>query len=117
MWLAYLSLKMYHRRPSEDLAVTDTIAAWCLDGAVLWFGITIENALSERVNKGTPKEPRYEARYTLMELLDPAFHLPRPQPEPRKVRSMASDGLASFLAMAGQPGGGVKMFRYVGPPV
>lgn len=111
MWDAYQSLKLYHRRPSDDLEVEDSIAAYCLDGAVMWFGITIENALQERANTGTKEKPKMEERYTIDQLLDPAFRLPRPQPKP----AQQPNGLALLMAMAGQPGSGVKRYEYVKP--
>lgn len=113
MWDSYQSLKMYHRRPSDDLKETDSIAAYCVDGAVLWFGVTIENALQERVNTGTKEKPKMEERYTLDQLLDPAFRLPRPLPQPRKAQQ--PNGLALLMALAGQPGSGVKRYEYVKP--
>lgn len=106
---------MSHRRPSDDLEETDTIAAYCVDETVLWFGFTIENALAERVNRGTQKAPRYEDRYTLSELLDPAFRLPRPAPQFKTKPQQKLSGFAAMLAMAQQPGGGVKMWTYVPP--
>lgn len=56
----------------------DELAAYEFDSAVNFFGITIENALQERDEVGTGKNARYEPRYTLDKLLDPAFRLPRP---------------------------------------
>jgi len=110
MWSAYLSLKMYHRRPSDDLAETNSIAAYCVDGAVLWFGVTIENALGEREKVTVGKDTQYRPLYTLSQLLDPAFRLPRPLPEPRKRAQTQAGGLAALMAMAG-----VRRYAYVGP--
>lgn len=117
MWEAYQDLKMCHKRPSEVLEVTDTIAAYCLDKAVLTFGIIIENALQERDKVGMGKDAEYRDRYTLPQLLDPKFTLPRPQPEPRRVQTqpVAGGGLAAILALAGQPRSGVKLWKYVPP--
>jgi hypothetical protein len=99
--------------PSVDLEETDSIAAWCVDGTVLWFGLTIENALLERINRGTKEHPKMEPRYTLAQLLDPDFRLPRPLPQPKT--SQQQDGFAMLLAMASQPGSGVKRWEYVKP--
>jgi len=116
MWSAYLKLKACQHLPSQDLEETDSIAAWCVDGCVLWFGMTVENALLERVNKGSQKEPKWEARYSLAQLLDPDFRLPRPLPQSKPyTKAGMNDGLAAILAMAGQPGSGVKMWEYVKP--
>lgn len=112
MWEAWNKLKTAQVLPSDDLALDDSIATWCVDGAVMWFGITIENALNERVNKGTKEKPKWEARYTLTQLLDPVFRLPRLLPEPKQP---AQDGFALLLALAGQPNSGVKRYEYVKP--
>lgn len=93
------------------------MAAFLFDAAITACGITIDNALAERVNKGTPKEPKWEAKYTLHQILDPLFRLPAPLPPPKmQVSPLANGGLAAILAMAGQPGSGVKKWEYVGPP-
>jgi hypothetical protein len=113
MWDAYQDLKMCHKRPSEVLEIDDTIAAYCLDKTVLTFGIIIENALAERVETGTGKDKKSEPRYTLSQLLDSSFTLPRPLPEPRRAPQLS--GLAAMMAMAAQAGSGVKRFGYVGP--
>lgn len=112
MWSAYQSLKAYHRRPSEDLGVDDAIAAWCVDGAVLVFGTIIENALGERVETGTGKDKKWEAKYALSQLLDPKFRLPRAMPERQAAK--ANGGLEQFIALAGQSRG-VKRWEYIKP--
>jgi hypothetical protein len=114
MWQAYLKLKTYHEKPSATLEISDTIVAWCVDSTVLWFGITVENALLERVNTGTEKEAKWEAKYTLEELLDPLFRMPRPLPQPKRM-PQEQNPWAPLLALAGKPGSGVKWYRYVGP--
>lgn len=114
MWDSYQSLKIYHRRPSDDLEVTDSIAAYCVDGAVLWFGLTIENALAETKEVGMGKDKRREQKYTLSQLLDPVFRLPRPQPAP-KPSTPTQDGFAAMVALAKQPGSGVKLYQYIKP--
>lgn len=112
MWAAYQSLKMYHRRPSDDLKLTESISAWSVDGCVLWFGITLENALLEQYKVGNESRDRY----TLTQLLDPTFKLPAPAREPRKGQQQTSNTpLATVLALAGQPGSNVKKYAYVGP--
>lgn len=101
MWSAYLDLKTYHRRPSEDLQPLDALSGYLVDKAVLWFGIIVENALSERVEIGEGKDKRSEAKYTLEQLLDPAFRLPRP--EERKVkRKMVGEQVKALFGM-GKP--------------
>lgn len=116
MWSAYQSLKAYQRRPSADLEETDSIAAYCVDNAVLTFGIVIENALAETVEVGMGNNKRNEAKYTLAQLLDNNFKLPRPAPAKKTPKVQpAQDGFALLLALAGQPGSNVKRWEYVKP--
>lgn len=112
MWLAYSDLKLSHRRPSDDLGPLDDITAWCIDKTVIWFGITIENALAETREVGFGRDKRREAKYELDQLLDPAFRMPRPLP---KLKTQpVRDGIAGLMAMAGESGGAVKVWGYVG---
>lgn len=69
--------------------------AYQFDNAVTLFGLTIENALQERQNVGTQKEPKWEPKYTLKELLDNDFRLPRP------VQKEQPGGLAGLKALVG----------------
>jgi hypothetical protein len=86
-----------------------------LDSAVVWFGITIENALQERVKVKMGSEVHYNPKYSLARLLNAATKLPRP----REVYS-AEQGDANvwspLLAWAGRGNSGVKRYKYV-PPV
>lgn len=118
MWSAYLKMETCHRRPSEDLddpsAPLDDIAKWCVDGCVLWFGLTAKNALAETKEVGVGKDKRREQKYTLSQLLDAGFRLPRPLPAPKAAP--AQGGFAMLLALAKQgPSSGVKLYQYVGP--
>lgn len=96
-----MSLKTYHRLPSLELEVTDSIAAYCLDKAVLWFGMTVENLLGERVEVGTGKEKRWEAKYSLEDLLDPAFRVSRPLPAAKGAPLQGNPALLNMMAMTG----------------
>lgn len=80
-----------------------------LDSAVVWFGITIENALHERVKVGSVSQPKY----TLARLLNPATKLPRP-PEDYGPKGEVNVW-APLLAWAGKRGSGVKRYRWVPP--
>ena len=97
----------------------DKLAAYCLDAAVTTFGTIMENALAERVNVGDTRNPRYEAAYTLTQLLDPAFHLPQPaksgQQPTASSQQPLGNGVAQVLALAQQPNMGVKRWVYVAP--
>lgn len=109
MWSAWQDLKTYHRRPSVDLELDDPLIALCTDRAVTWFGITVENALLERVDVGSGKDKRSEAKYSLEELLDPAFALSRPQPAAKK--QPAQNVIGAMMAMDGM----VKKWIHVKP--
>lgn len=111
MWNLWLKSKTYHLLPSEVFGEEDSIAAWMLDNAVTWFGITIENALQERVKTGTGKDVEYKPRYSLTRLLDENYRIPRPLPEPEVNHNPWSP----FLAWAGKPGSGVRRYRYQAP--
>ena len=52
-----------------------------LDSLVLTFGTIVENALLERDEIGSGAGKTYHNRYTLTQLLDPEFQLPRPASE------------------------------------
>lgn len=95
------------------MGITNSWAAYQFDNAVVYLGITIENALQERVETGTGKHKEYREKYTLPQLLHENFRLPRP------VQQMPVDPLQNFMAQlgayAGQPGSGVKRYQYVGP--
>lgn len=68
----------YTRPPSEFIpGLVDEWTCYQFDNAVLWFVNTIENALTERVEVGAGDSRKSIARYTLTQLLDPAFTLPR----------------------------------------
>lgn len=63
-------------RPSTLLGVKDEWTAYQLDCAVSTVGLAIEAASMERVNLGDDKEPDWQNKYTMKELLDPLFKLP-----------------------------------------
>jgi hypothetical protein len=54
----------------------DKLAAYLFDCAVVTFGTIIENASQELEKRGPEDKPRWESRYTMKQLLDPAFRLP-----------------------------------------
>jgi len=47
-------------------------------------GVVLENASQEQHNVGTEKQPKWEPKYTMAQLLDPAFRLPAPE-KPKKT--------------------------------
>jgi len=62
-------------------------------------GSAIEAAAQETEWIGPEKDRRLEPKYTMSQLLDPAFRLPSPQPKSQ------SGGLAALKALAGTVGG------------
>jgi hypothetical protein len=76
----------------------------------MWFGMTIENALAETIKQGTGKDAKTVHKYTLTQLLDPAFFLPKPAP-PVKTAQPAQNGFAALLALSKQAGSGVKLWK------
>jgi hypothetical protein len=83
-----------------------------LDTAVTLFGVTIENALNERVKVVVGSETRSEPRYSLARLLDPLFRLPRPVDRPVDNNY---NPWAPLMAWIGKPRSGVKRYRYEKP--
>lgn len=100
MWATWQTSKSLSCRPSRLLEIEDSLAAYCFDSAVSLLGTVIENALAER----TEGEGQSERKYTIEQLLDPAFTLPRPQTAKQKRRQAG----ATLRAMVGQ---GVKRFK------
>lgn len=73
MWSLYQTAQGCRSRPSELVGVSDRWAAYQFDSAVIYLGQTLENAAQELVKIGDEMKPRY----TLTQLLDPTFRLPR----------------------------------------
>lgn len=59
------------------MCVEDRWAALQFDNAVTLVGTVIENAAQEMEQRGSDDKPRWEPKYTMEQLLDPAFRLPR----------------------------------------
>lgn len=85
----------------------DEWAAYQLDQAVLLVGTALENAAQETHNVGGEKDPRYEPKYRMDELLDPDFRLPAPPTKEERERA----GLKALKALAGKSGGRVTVKR------
>lgn len=82
------------RLPSECVpGLEDEVGewvCWCFDNAVGWFMRVTQNALQEREKLGD----EWRIKYTLSQLLDDDFRLPKP-PSPRQVR--AQQGLTGLM--------------------
>jgi hypothetical protein len=110
MWNLWTMATKYSQRPSEVFGESDSIAAWNLDRAVTWLGITIENALADRVKVQLGSGFESRPKYTLARLLSPHFYLPRPIEEMHPT-----DPWAGLRMWFGKPGGLVKRFQYQKP--
>lgn len=123
MWETWTQATTYKKLPSEVFDPTGEcwqleglfgpLARWMFNSAVTWFGITIENALTERVEYRENGKAKYRPKYTLARLLHPLFRLPKP------IAELSAKGdlnpWSPLMAWAGKKGGQVKKYRYVGP--
>ncbi|TXH53013.1 MAG: hypothetical protein E6Q97_14400 [Desulfurellales bacterium] len=75
------------------MGVADPWTALQLDNAVALVGITLENASQELRNAGSEKQPKWEPKYTMNQLLDDDFRLPAP-PKPKS-------GIEALKALVG----------------
>lgn len=116
MWQTWTRATKYGKLPSEVYDPSGTtwevpygsLAQWMFDTAVTWFGITIENALAERVKVVMGKEITYKPKYTLALLLSPGFYLPKPLSE------TSTNPWQALMSWAGKRNSGVKRWKYVG---
>lgn len=111
MWNLYQKATKYGKLPSEIFGEEDSLAAWMLDSAVTWFGITIENALAERDKVRVGSQIEYRPRYTLSLLLDPEFKLPKPVEFMEKKKSNPWAELMSWVGRSKA----VRRWQYVPP--
>lgn len=78
MWSVYLTAKTTGTRPSDLVCIEDRWVAYQFDTAVTLIGTVIENAAQEQIKTGSDDSPKWENRYTMKQLLDDDFKLPRP---------------------------------------
>lgn len=110
-------------RPSELVCLDDRLLAYLFDSSVVTFGTLIENALSERIQVGTPPHSEWQNKYTLDQLLDSRFFLPDPSRPLRRVKKAdgtldlppLQGGIATILALAEQQTTGIKRWVYQAP--
>lgn len=62
--------------PPKPYREWNDLAAYQFDNAVLFAGLTIENASQEREECGPDNARQSRPKYTLAQLLDPDFRLP-----------------------------------------
>jgi hypothetical protein len=124
MWDTYLDCKTWGGRPSQKFnwpCFANRLTAWKFDQAVLYVGLTIENALQEREPDGDPKEHKTRPKYKLAQLLDPDFKLPRPKdddaahgPDGQRLGPLESF-VEQITGMAGPLNPNVRLWQYVPP--
>ncbi len=107
MWRLYTTAKASSSRPSELVCIEDRWTAYQLDAAVALVGGAIENAAQELQEVGQGQDKKLVPRYTMHELLDPAFRLPAPPGPKQRER----DALAALKALARKRRSGVKLFK------
>lgn len=79
MWMLGQKAAKYSKPPSELIpGLVDELACYQFDNAILWFCMTLENALLETVETGVKPNVERKPKYTLDQLLDNDFRLPRP---------------------------------------
>lgn len=94
------------------LGEKNTVAAWMLNSAVLWFGATIENLLNERVEVKVGTKTESYPRYTLTRLLHDEYTIVRSKPiDPNK----GINPWMPLLGWAGKARSGIKRWQYVKP--
>lgn len=82
---------------------------------MLFVGLTIENALAERVDVTVGPKNHRESRskYTITQLLDDRFRLPPPARSTQPANPLANY-VAQLQTYAGSPRSGIKVWKYVG---
>lgn len=111
MWNLWLKAKNFSQLPSSVFGEDNALAAWMLDNAVQWFGLTIENALAERVEVQMGREKRSKPKYTLARLLQDGFKLPQPV----ETEENTANPWFSLMQWVGKPGNLVRRYTYVPP--
>lgn len=95
-----MTAKTFAQRPSQLVRIADPWAALQFDNAVALVGITLENASQEQQNVGSEKQPKWQAKYSMAQLLDDTFRLPAPE-KPAKP-----EGIKGLMGLPG-----VKLWR------
>lgn len=58
VWLLWQKARALHLQPSSILGIDDPYVAYCLDEAVIFFGLRLESMLEEATNPTPSKEER-----------------------------------------------------------
>lgn len=76
------------------MCIRDRLAAYQFDAAVTTFGVIVENALHETVEIGNDRTKRSIPKYTIKQILDDKFKLPRGDEEAGNVDTLkGADGV------------------------
>ena len=97
-----MTAKTSQTRPSSLLGIDAEWVAYQFDSAVTLLGNTVESALMERKEVGMGKHKRLEQKYTLAQLLNPDFRLPR------ENGPGGDDPVGTLKSLEGK---GVKVFK------
>lgn len=85
----YTVMKATAIAPSQRMGLpSESWLGYQLDTAISLFGQIVEGALNEMENVGDEKEPHYEQKYTLTQLLDPDFRLPVGEKEKSPIEGL-----------------------------
>lgn len=79
----------------------DELACYQLDNAVLWFCNTVENALADTEKISVGDKTEYKAKYTLEQLLEDGFRLPRP-PSHTEQRKQTGQQVKALFGTGGK---------------
>lgn len=93
------------------MGVSDKWAAYQFDAAVTFLGRALEHYRDELTEVGPPTEKKLVPKYSMEQLLDQNFLLPRPKSDKERQR----DAIAMLKALGGRKGSGVKVFK-ANPP-
>ena len=78
MWALYQKAGRWSKPPSAYFPdLVDEWAVYQFDAAVNYLGLVVENAMLETTEVGVGDSKRSIAKYTLAQLLDDEFRLPR----------------------------------------
>jgi len=97
-----VTAKTTSQRPSQLLGIEAEWTAYQFDSAVSLLGNVLEGASQEMEEVGTGKDRHMQRKYTMQQLLDPEFRLPREHGRSEE------DPVAALKRMRGQ---GVKVFK------
>lgn len=106
MWNLGKLCAKWNQAPSERLRIGERHGDWVayqFDKAVAYCVDIVEWATSERVNRGSDKEPDWQAKYKLSDILKQEFRLEPPEDDEKPKLSLRE--------IAAAPNSGWKQWR------